>query len=79
MEKKKDYVSAFKLNMTHPKLRPSIFDWITRTFDKLSRNGKTLQPFNELKTAIQRSVKELIQLNEGLCVELLDKWFEDEY
>jgi len=45
----------------------------------LSRNGKSLEPFENLKSAIQRSIKELIQINVGECISLLDKWFEDSY
>jgi hypothetical protein len=52
VEKKKDWVNSFKLNLANAQLRKNIFSWINQTLDKLSRNGKSLQPFEELKEAI---------------------------
>jgi ABC-type amino acid transport substrate-binding protein len=60
-------------------LRKNIFEWINRTLVKLSSDGADEKPFNDLKTIIQKSIRELIAINDGECVALLDKWFEDSY
>jgi hypothetical protein len=60
-------------------LRKNIFDWINKTLGKLSSNGEDDKPFNDLKQIIQKSIRELIAINDGECVALLDKWFEDSY
>ena len=46
---------------------------------KLSSDGGSEQPFNQLKQVVQKSVKELIAINDAECVALLDRWFEDSY
>jgi hypothetical protein len=79
VEKLKDFVESFKLNLGNVEMRKSIFEWINRTLDELSRNGKTTKPFDDLKEVIQRSIRELISINVGDCVLLLDRWFEDTY
>jgi hypothetical protein len=72
-------VYSFKLNLANAQLRKSIFEWINRILDKLSANGASEKPFMDLKEAIQKSIRELISINVGECVQLLDKWFEDTY
>jgi hypothetical protein len=65
--------------MSHPDLRKGIFEWINRTLLHLSSKPSYAKPFTDLKEALQRSVKELISINDGESVALLDKWFEDSY
>lgn len=79
VEKKKDFVQSLKLNMANASLRANIFEWINRTLNKLSSDGISLKPFNDLKEALQKSIRELIAINDAECVAIMDKWFEDSY
>jgi hypothetical protein len=52
VEKKKDFVQSFKLNMANSMLRKNIFEWINKTLSKLSSDGEDDKPFNDLKQVI---------------------------
>ncbi len=45
----------------------------------MGSDGASDKEFNSLKEVIQKSVRELIAINDSECVALLDKWFEDTY
>ena len=79
MEKKKDYVQSLKLNLSNAALRKKIFEWISNSLEKLSSHGASIQPFDQLKEAIQMSIREIIAINVEETVKLLDRWFEDAY
>ena len=79
LEKRKDYLNSFKLNMQHPSLRKKIFIWIDRTLEKLSADRGSAALTQELKSEIQKKVRDLIQLDIGSCVVMIDTWFEDTY
>ena len=41
VERKKDFVQSFRLNMASSTLRKGIFEWINKTLSKLSSEGGT--------------------------------------
>lgn len=65
--------------MSNTQLRKNIFEWINKTLQKLGSDGGSDKPYCELKEVLQKSVRELIAINDSECVALLDKWFEDSY
>ena len=76
-EKNKDYLAAFKLHLSSsPKAQ--LFPWISSTLDKLSSNGKSLEHFNTLKEGIKRSIRELVKIDVGESVALIDRWYMEE-
>ena len=76
-EKNKDYLAAFKLHLSSsPKAQ--LFPWISSTLDKLSSNGKSLEHFNTLKEGIKRSIRELVKMDVGESVALIDRWYMEE-
>lgn len=45
VERKKDFVQSFRLNMASTALKKNIFEWINKTLSKLaSEGGTTLDP-----------------------------------
>ena len=51
LEKKKDYVVSFKLNMANGELRNNIFEWINTTSEFLTNNKKVIK-LRDLKRTI---------------------------
>jgi hypothetical protein len=79
VEKRGDYVESFRLNMASAQLRPLIFEWINRTLNRLAEKEPGSKELEDLKGALQKSIRELIAINDSECVAVMDKWFEDSY
>lgn len=79
VEKKKDFVKSFQLNLANSQLRKNIFTWINDKLEDLQSKGNTLQPFIDLKKAIHDSMKELISIDVNQAIQVVDKWYEGSY
>ena len=56
-------MQSFKLNLQHPTLKKSIFDWVDGKFTKLQHAENGQLPMKQLMDAVHDAIKDLIAID----------------